>query len=69
MGSWFEKLDYCQTPIGEVSLHPRREVSLDVNVFEHDWAEDITFYNSLPNPPFTQTVYLARTAETSNEAE
>lgn len=31
-------------------------------VFEHAWAEPVTFDNPLQDRPFTQTVYLARTA-------
>lgn len=32
------------------------------SVFAHAWAEPVTFHNPLQNKPFTQTVYLARTA-------
>lgn len=69
MGSWFEKLDYRQTLIGEVSLRPRRELSLDVNVFGHIGAEEGPFHNPVQNRAFTQTVYLTRPAKTANEAE
>ncbi|MEQ9813311.1 MAG: spermidine synthase [Azospirillaceae bacterium] len=31
-------------------------------VFDEAWAETVTFHNPLQNRPFTQTVYLARTA-------
>jgi spermidine synthase len=32
------------------------------SVFSDAWAEPVTFHNPLQNLPFTQTVYLARTA-------
>lgn len=32
-------------------------------VFAQAWAEPVTFHNPLQDRPFTQTVYLARTAE------
>lgn len=32
-------------------------------VFAQAWAEEVTFHNPLQNRPFTQTVYLARTAQ------
>lgn len=40
------------------------------SVFAEAWAEPVTFHNPLQNRPFTQTVYLARTAAAaaSNEA-
>jgi hypothetical protein len=31
-------------------------------VFADAWAEPVTFHNPLQDRPFTQTVYLARTA-------
>ncbi|MBT4740596.1 MAG: spermidine synthase [Rhodospirillaceae bacterium] len=34
MSAYFEELDYRQTPIGDLSLRRRRELSLDVDVFE-----------------------------------
>lgn len=34
MASDFEELDYCRTPIGELSLRRRKHVSLGVDVFE-----------------------------------
>ena len=34
MASDFEELDYCRTPIGELSLRRRKQVSLGVDVFE-----------------------------------
>ncbi|MEC5293316.1 spermidine synthase [Aurantimonas sp. C2-6-R+9] len=37
------------------------------SVFAEAWAEPVTFHNPLQDRPFTQTVYLARTADTSNE--
>ncbi len=37
-------------------------------VFADAWAEPVTFHNPLQNRPFTQTVYLARTAMTPHEA-
>jgi spermidine synthase len=36
-------------------------------LFAEAWAEPVTFHNPLQDRPFTQTVYLARTAVTSNE--
>ncbi|MFN4282386.1 MAG: spermidine synthase [Alphaproteobacteria bacterium] len=36
-------------------------------VFVEAWAEPVTFHNPLQNRPFTQTVYLARTAAASHE--
>jgi spermidine synthase len=36
-------------------------------VFTQAWAEPVTFHNPLQDRPFTQTVYLARTAKTSDE--
>lgn len=36
-------------------------------LFAEAWAEPVTFHNPLQDRPFTQTVYLARTAITSNE--
>lgn len=36
-------------------------------VFAEAWAEPVTFRNPLQDRPFTQTVYLARTAEASHE--
>ncbi|MFN4231295.1 spermidine synthase [Parvibaculum sp.] len=36
-------------------------------VFAEAWAEPVTFHNPLQNRPFTQTVYLARTAAASHE--
>ncbi|MGC8534206.1 MAG: spermidine synthase [Rhizomicrobium sp.] len=36
-------------------------------IFAEAWAEPVTFHNPLQNCPFTQTVYLARTAITPNE--
>lgn len=37
------------------------------SVFAEAWAEPVTFHNPLQDRPFTQTVYLARTAAVSNE--
>jgi spermidine synthase len=37
-------------------------------VFAKAWAEPVTFHNPLQDRPFTQTIYLARTATVSNEA-
>jgi len=37
-------------------------------VFAQAWAEPVTFHNPLQNRPFTQTVYLARTAITPDAA-
>ena len=37
------------------------------SVFPEAWAEPVTFYNQLQERPFTQTVYLARTAAASDE--
>jgi spermidine synthase len=37
-------------------------------VFAEAWAEPVTFHNPLQDRPFTQTVYLARTALMPNEA-
>lgn len=37
-------------------------------VFAQAWAEPVTFHNPLQNRPFTQTVYLARTAPMSDAA-
>lgn len=37
-------------------------------VFADAWAEPVTFHNPLQDRPFTQTVYLARTAIIPNEA-
>ncbi len=37
------------------------------DVFAHAWAEPVTFHNPLQDRPFTQTVYLARTAVASSE--
>jgi spermidine synthase len=34
MSKYFEELDYCPTPIGALSLRRRRELTLDVDVFE-----------------------------------
>ncbi|WP_404381485.1 hypothetical protein [Caenispirillum salinarum] len=34
MGRLFEELDYQPTPIGALSLRRRRELTLDVDVFE-----------------------------------
>ena len=34
MSRLFEELDYRATPIGELSLRRRRELSLDVEVYE-----------------------------------
>lgn len=34
MSTLFEELDYCPTPIGAVSLRRRRDLKLDVDVFE-----------------------------------
>ena len=34
MSALFEELDYCPTPIGAVSLRRRRDLKLDVDVFE-----------------------------------
>ena len=31
-------------------------------IFAEAWAEPVTFHNPLQDRPFTQTVYLARTA-------
>jgi spermidine synthase len=36
-------------------------------IFAEAWAEPVTFHNPLQDGPFTQTVYLARTAVTSYE--
>jgi len=36
-------------------------------VFAHAWAEPVTFHNPLQDRPFTQTVYLARTASAAHE--
>ncbi|MEM9591360.1 MAG: spermidine synthase, partial [Pseudomonadota bacterium] len=34
MSALFEELDYCPTPIGALSLRRRRDLKLDVDVFE-----------------------------------
>ena len=34
MSILFEELDYCPTPIGALSLRRRRDLKLDVDVFE-----------------------------------
>lgn len=34
MSKYFEELDYCPTPIGTVSLRRRRDLSLDIDVYE-----------------------------------
>lgn len=36
-------------------------------VFAEAWTEPVTFYNPLQDAPFTQTVYLARTASMPHE--
>ena len=38
------------------------------SVFARAWAEPVAFHNPLQNRPFTQTVYLARTASSASEA-
>jgi hypothetical protein len=38
------------------------------NVFAKAWAEPVTFHNPLQDRPFTQTVYLARTASSDGAA-
>jgi spermidine synthase len=40
MASDFEELDYCHTPIGELSLRRRKQVSLGVDVFEVKLGDD-----------------------------
>ncbi|MEX0583241.1 MAG: hypothetical protein WD185_06190, partial [Sneathiella sp.] len=37
------------------------------SIFAKAWAEPVTFYNHLQDRPFTQTVYLACTADMPNE--
>lgn len=34
MGALLEELDYCATPTGALSLRRRRDLKLDMNVFE-----------------------------------
>jgi spermidine synthase len=40
MSALFEELDYCETPIGALSLRRRRELRLGVDVFEIKLGED-----------------------------
>jgi spermidine synthase len=40
-----------------------------LGIFAEARAEPVTFHNPLQDRPFTQSVYLARTAATSNETE
>ena len=40
MHPYFEELDYRPTPIGALSLRRRRELSLDVDVFEIKLGDD-----------------------------
>ena len=40
MSLYFEELDYRQTPIGELSLRKRRELRLDVDVYEIKLGEE-----------------------------
>jgi spermidine synthase len=40
MSSLFEELDYCLTPIGALSLRRRRELSLNVDIFEIKLGEE-----------------------------
>ncbi len=40
MSRYFEELDYCPTPIGALSLRRRRELKLDVDVFEIKLGDD-----------------------------
>lgn len=39
------------------------------SVFPKAWAEPVTFHNPLQHRPFTQTIYLARTATTPQEPD
>ena len=50
---------------GVAALKPRLRAHRGVRlagVFASAWAEPVTFHNTLQDRPFTQTVYLARTA-------
>jgi spermidine synthase len=40
MSAMFEELDYCQTPIGALSLRRRRELTLGIDVFEIKLGDD-----------------------------
>jgi spermidine synthase len=40
MSAYFQELDYRSTPIGELSLRRRRELTLDVDVFEIKLGDD-----------------------------
>ena len=40
MSAFFEELDYRETPIGDLSLRRRRELSLDLDVFEIKLGDD-----------------------------
>lgn len=50
MSGLFEELDYCVTPLGAVSLRRRRDLKLDVDVFEIKLGEE-----SLMSSLFTQS--------------
>jgi hypothetical protein len=47
--------------------HPKFTTRL-ASVFAEAWSEPVTFHNPLQDRPFTQTVYLARTASSAHEA-
>jgi len=56
MSALFEELDYCPTPIGALSLRRRRDLKLDVDVFEIKLGDE-----SLMSCLFTATeIALAR---------
>lgn len=56
MSALFEELDYCPTPIGGLSLRRRRDLKLDVDVFEIKLGEE-----SLMSSLFTESeIALAR---------
>jgi spermidine synthase len=56
MSALFEELDYCPTPMGGLSLRRRRDLKLDVDVFEIKLGEE-----SLMSSLFTESeIALAR---------
>lgn len=56
MSATFEELDYCPTPLGALSLRRRRELKLDVDVFEIKLGDE-----SLMSSLFTESeIALAR---------
>lgn len=56
MSAFFEELDYCPTPIGALTLRRRRDLQLDVDVFEIKLGDE-----SLMSSLFTESeIALAR---------